>query len=165
MQIAKHTVATIDYTLTGAKGDLLDSSKGRMPLTYLHGGGSILPGIERALEGKSSGDTVKVTLAPEDAYGQKDPKMVHPVPRESFSGMDDIKVGTQFRAQTPAGPRIVTVVEVAADTVTVDANHPLAGETITIEATVVGIRQATPDEIEHGHACAGQCGNAECCPG
>lgn len=162
MHITKNTVATIDYTVSTTDGKILDSSKGRSPMPYLHGAGSIIPGIERALEGKSAGDSINIVISPEDAYGQKDPNMVQPVPRNNFQGVDKIEVGMQFRAQTPGGARIVTVVGVDDNTVTVDANHPLAGQTLAVQATVVEVRPATEDEVNHGHACHGQCGNPEC---
>ena len=162
MQIAKDTVATIEYTVTNSDGKLIDTSKDRSPMTYLHGNGTIIPGVERALEGKSAGDSVKVVIPAADAYGEKDPNMVQSVPRENFGGIEDIKAGMQFRAQTPGGARIVTVVRVEGDTITIDANHPLAGQTLVFEATVVEARAATEDELAHGHACMGQCGNPEC---
>ena len=162
MQITKNTVAAIDYTISDTQGKVLDSSKGRDPMTYLHGLGSIVPGIERALEGKSVGETIKIVLPPEDGYGNKDPNMVQPVPRENFQGIDEIKVGMQFHAQTPNGARVVTVVDVDDQNVTVDANHPLAGITLAVEATVVDVRAASEDELSHGHACHGQCGNPDC---
>jgi len=162
MRIAKNTIASIEFTLSTEEGRLIDSSQGKQPLMYLHGSGSIIPGIERALEGKSAGDNVKLLLSPDDAYGQKDPDMVQPILRENFSGVDEIKVGMQFRAQTPAGARIVTVVGVDDANVTINANHPLAGLSLFFEATVLEVREPTEDELSHGHACQGQCGREDC---
>ncbi len=149
--IAKDKVVSIDYTLTGAAGEVIDSSQGGEPLTYLHGGGNIIPGLERALEGKSVGDQVNATVAPDQGYGQKPPALVQGVPRTQFPGVTDIKVGMQFQAQTNHGPRVVTVVGVSDDTVTVDANHPLAGETLNFAVKVVDVRDATAQELDHGH--------------
>jgi FKBP-type peptidyl-prolyl cis-trans isomerase SlyD len=151
MQVGKDKVVSIDYTLTDSAGTVLDSSKGQEPLAYLHGAGNIIPGLERALEGKSAGDQLNATIAPEDGYGQKNPGLVQPVPRAQFPGVKEIKVGQQFQAQTNHGPRVVTIVGVTDDTVTVDANHPLAGETLNFDVTVVTIREATREEIDHGH--------------
>jgi len=152
MQIAKDKVVSIDYTLTGAGGEVIDSSQGQEPLTYLHGAGNIVPGLERALEGKSAGDEVDATVPPDQGYGQHNPALVQPVPRAQFPGVTDIAVGMQFQAQTNHGPRVVTVVGVDPDTVTVDANHPLAGETLSFAVKVVDVRDASQQELDHGHA-------------
>src|SRR5215213_5622374 len=105
MQIAKNTVATIDYTLTDPKGVVIDSSKGKAPLAYLHGASNIIPGLESQLEGKNAGDSLTVTVAPEQGYGQRDPNMIQAVPRGNFQGVSEIKAGMQFQAQTQGGPR------------------------------------------------------------
>ena len=152
MQIGKDKVVAIDYTLTGADGQVIDSSHGQEPLSYLHGAGNIVPGLERALEGKSAGDHVDATVEPDQGYGQKNPTLVQAVPRAQFPGVKDISVGQQFQAQTNHGPRVVTVVGVSPDAVTVDANHPLAGETLHFAVTVVDVRDATRQELDHGHA-------------
>ena len=152
MQIGKDKVVSIDYTLTGSGGEVIDSSQGQEPLTYVHGAGNIIPGLERALEGKSAGDQVNTTVPPEQGYGQKNPALVQPVPRTQFPGVSDIAVGMQFQAQTNHGPRVVTVVGVDPDKVTVDANHPLAGETLNFDVKVVEVRDATQQELDHKHA-------------
>jgi FKBP-type peptidyl-prolyl cis-trans isomerase SlyD len=152
MQIAKNKVVSIDYTLTSPSGETIDSSKGGEPLLYLHGGGNIIPGLERALEGKSAGDQIKATIDPEDGYGAKNPQLVQVVPRKQFPGVKEIKPGTRFEAQTSQGPRVVMVVAVDDENVTVDANHPLAGETLIFDVTVMNVRDATQQEIDHGHA-------------
>ncbi|MCC7192233.1 MAG: peptidylprolyl isomerase [Phycisphaeraceae bacterium] len=151
MPIEKHKVVSLEYTLTGPKGKVIDSSNGRGPLTYLHGVGGLIPGLERELEGKNPGDTFNVTIAPEDAYGQRDPNMVQQVPRSNFP-QKVIQVGQQFRAQTPNGQlRILTIVGFQDDKVTVDANHALAGLALTFDVKVVDVRDATEEEITHGH--------------
>ena len=152
MTIDKNTVVSIDYTLTNDAGQILDSSKGRSPLVYLHGGGNIIPGLEAALQGKNQGDTIKVTVEPEQAYGVRHEQMVQAVPRERFQGIKDIRAGMQFQAQGPQGSRIVTVTEVGPDTVTIDANHPLAGTRLNFDVSVVDVRTATAEELQHGHA-------------
>ncbi|HWP41541.1 MAG TPA: peptidylprolyl isomerase [Tepidisphaeraceae bacterium] len=152
-QITRNKVATIDYTLTDPQGQILDSSRGGQPLSYLHGMGNIIPGLESALEGKRVGDQVSVTIPPEQAYGQRDERLVHDVPRRAFQGVQDIRPGMQFRAQGASGQQqIVTVVSVADDSVKVDANHPLAGVTLKFDVSVRSIRDATAEELAHGHA-------------
>jgi len=151
MQATKEKVVSIDYTLTDEQGSVIDTSSGRGPLAYLHGAGNIIPGLENALEGKSAGDTLTVTVPPDQAYGEHDPELVQAVPRDRFPAGSDVRVGTQFQAQTPVGQRIVTVVGVNNDEVTVDANHPLAGKPLTFDVTVVEVREATADELSHGH--------------
>jgi FKBP-type peptidyl-prolyl cis-trans isomerase SlyD len=152
MEISKNTVATIDYTLTSPDGQVLDSSKGREPLAYLHGASNIIPGLENALEGKKEGDSVQVTVPPGQGYGERDDRMVQSVPRANFQGTQEISPGMQFQAQTSQGPRVVTVVKVDPDQVTVDANHPLAGMELNFDVKVVGVRPASHEEIAHGHA-------------
>jgi FKBP-type peptidyl-prolyl cis-trans isomerase SlyD len=152
MSIAKDKVVSIDYTLTGETGQVIDTSQGKQPLAYLHGAGNIIPGLEDALEGKNQGDTVKVTIQPEQAYGKKDDRLVQQVPRTAFQGVQQIAPGMQFQANTPQGPRIITVVAVADEQITIDANHPLAGQTLNFDVNIVAIRDATDEEKTHGHA-------------
>ncbi len=152
MQIAKDTVVMIEYTLTDVAGKVLDSSVGHDPLTYLHGAEGIIPGLESALTGKSAGDSLKVTIPPEQAYGPRIDAMVQDVPRAAF-GNAYIEVGMQFRAEGKhADSRMVTVVGIQPDSVKVDANHPLAGQTLNFDVKVVSVRAATPEEIAHRHA-------------
>ena len=150
MQVGKNKVVSIDYTLTNDGGQVIDTSQGREPLTYLHGAGNLIPGMEGGLEGKAAGDQTKLTIAPADAYGERDEQMVQDVPRSAF-GTADVKAGMQFQARTPEGPRVVTIVGVKDDQVTVDANHPLAGQTLHFDVKVVDVRDATAEEISHGH--------------
>jgi FKBP-type peptidyl-prolyl cis-trans isomerase SlyD len=152
MQVNKDKVVSIDYTLTSDAGQVLDSSQGKAPLEYLHGAGNIIPGLESALQGKTAGEAVKVSVPPAQAYGERDERMVQPVPRTAFQGIDRIEPGMQFQANTQGGPRIVTIVGVNADQVTVDANHPLAGQTLNFDVKVIDVRDATQEELSHGHA-------------
>lgn len=151
MKIADQTVVLINYTLTNNDGEIIDSSQGRSPLAYLHGAGNIIPGLENALAGKDIGEELTVTIPPTEAYGELDPEMIQPVPRDRFGGVETIEIGMQFQANTPQGPRIVRVVAVDDTNVTIDANHPLAGQTLNFAVNIVGIRQATPEELSHGH--------------
>ena len=161
MQIAERTVVTIHYTLTDSKGTVLDSSEGPdsgEPLSYVHGSGMIVPGLEEALLGKSEGDQVKVTVAPEGGYGPREDKLVEKLSRDEFPE-GDIEVGMHFRAHGPHGAKVLTVTAVDAETVTVDGNHPLAGVTLNFDVKVVGVREATAKDMHgegHGdHECTG----------
>jgi FKBP-type peptidyl-prolyl cis-trans isomerase SlyD len=147
MQISKHKVASIHYTLTDNSGKILDSSAGREPLTYIQGIGNLIPGMEEGLEGKLKGDKFNLKVNPEKGYGVKNDKMVQKVPRSAFGGQD-VKVGMQF--QTNQGS-VVTVTEVGLAEITVDGNHPLAGVELNFAVEVMEIRNATADEISHGH--------------
>jgi len=151
MKIGKNKVVTIDYTLKNSQGEVLDSSEGGPPLPYLHGAGNIIPGLEAALEGRDAGDTIAATIPPDAGYGERDDDLVQAVPRERFDGVEEIAVGMEFQARTDAGVHVVRVVAVDEETVTVDANHALAGETLNFDVKVVDVREATEEEIEHGH--------------
>lgn len=151
MKIAHEKVVSIHYTLTSSDGTVLDSSSGSHPLAYLHGFGNIIPGLESALEGKVTGDKLSVTVEPEQGYGSRDEGLVQAVPRSAFQGVQDIAPGMQFQAQGPQGTRLVVVTQVAEDVVTVDANHPLAGQTLHFDVEVSEVRDATAEELEHGH--------------
>ncbi len=150
MQIAAQKVVTIEYTLTDGQGEVLDSSRGGEPLSYIHGTGSIIPGLESALLGKSAGDELQVQVPAADAYGQRDDALIQAVPRRMFPA-GQVEVGMQFQAQGPGGARVVTVVAVDEAHVTIDANHPLAGVDLSFDVKVVGVRDATNDELSHGH--------------
>jgi FKBP-type peptidyl-prolyl cis-trans isomerase SlyD len=151
MQIDKNTVVTLNYILTDEQGNEIDrSSDGQF--TYLHGSSNIIPGLENALTGKQAGDEVKVNVAPEEAYGQRDDSLQQQVSMEMFESAGDVKVGQQFHAQTPNGdPLVITVTAVDGDQVTIDANHPLAGVNLNFDVAVVDVREASDEEIEHGH--------------
>lgn len=151
MKNTENPVVSIHYTLTNKAGEELDSSAGGEPLSYLHGAGNIIPGLESALSETSTGDKLKVTIEPEDAYGLRSDEQTQTVGKEMFEGIDNIEVGMQFQADSSTGPAIVTVTEVNEDTVTIDGNHPLAGEQLTFDVEVVEIRSATETEMEAGH--------------
>lgn len=152
MLIGHNKVVRIDYTLTTDTQEVIDSSEGGEPLAYLHGARNIIPGLETALEGRKAGDSLNVRIEPADAYGERDDRLVQMVPREMFEDSGEIQVGMQFHSADPEGNvTIVTVTHATDDTVTVDANHPLAGVPLTFAVTVVEVRDATPEELEHGH--------------
>jgi len=151
MHVAANRVVTIEYTLTDQQGQVLDSSDGGEPLHYLQGHQNIIPGLEMALEGKQVGEQFTVTISPEDGYGLRDDALCHAVPREMFEDSQQIEVGMQFQTPTDQGVRIVTVVALSDEEVTVDANHPLAGAILTFAVKVVDIREASAEECAHGH--------------
>ncbi|REH37941.1 FKBP-type peptidyl prolyl cis-trans isomerase /apo-metallochaperone SlyD [Paraperlucidibaca baekdonensis] len=151
MQIAQDSVALIDYKLTNDAGDVIDSSEGGAPLAYLHGHSNIIPGLEKALVGKVVGDSLKVIVEPAEGYGEVNPSLLETVPRNLFQGVDNIEVGMQFQAQTAQGTQVITVKAVDGEEVTVDGNHPLAGQTLHFDVTVTEVREASAEELEHGH--------------
>lgn len=151
MIIENGKVASIDYILTNDAGETLDTSEGKEPLTYLQGHQNIIPGLEKALEGKTTGDKLKVTVPPEEAYGITNPALVQVVSRDVFQGVDNIEVGMSFQAQGDGGPIIVTVTKIEEDQITIDGNHPLSDMTLTFDVEIKDVRDATEEEIVHGH--------------
>lgn len=152
--IAKGKVASIHYTLKNGEGAVVDSSQGREPLDYLHGHGNIVEGLENALSGKAVGDSLHVSVPPEQGYGVTDKDLLVDVPREHLP-VEDLAPGMRFTAETSGGMRLFTVKEVGEESVMLDGNHPLAGETLHFEVEVVGIREAEAEELAHGHVHSG----------
>jgi len=153
MTIANNKIVTIHYKLVDAQsGDLIESSKDRPAMAYLHGANNLIPGLETALVGKKVGDEFEVTIAPADAYGEHSANGVHQVPLEELKGLEKIEVGMVLTAQTENGPANLQVTEVGETEVTVDANHPLAGKTLIFSVSVEAVRDASAEELEHGHA-------------
>ena len=151
MQINDNHVVTLHYTLKDNDDKILDKSEDGS-FCYLHGASNIIPGLENALTGKSASDTFSVTIPPEEAYGVHDEAKSQDVSRDMFPPDADIEAGMQFNAEGPEGQTIVvTIKKVEGDTVTVDGNHPLAGVTLNFDVTVMDIRDATTEELEHGH--------------
>lgn len=151
MKIEQNAVVVIDYTLKDNDGEVIDSSEGAGPLAYLHGAGNIVEGLEEALEGKEAGAEIQASIEPTKAYGERHEDMKQDVPKELFGGVENIEPGMQFQSETDQGPVLVTVVDVTDETVTVDGNHPLAGVHLNFDVTVREVREATPEELEHGH--------------
>jgi FKBP-type peptidyl-prolyl cis-trans isomerase SlyD len=152
MKIAEHCVVSIHYRLTDDEGEEIDASEEGEPLVYLHGAENIIPGLEQALEGRGAGDQLEVVIQPEDAYGLVDPELVQAVPRSTFKEVDKLEPGMQLQMKTPEGQiQTITVQEVGAQEVTIDANHPLAGQVLHFAVTVEAVRAATAEEIDHGH--------------
>ena len=152
MQIAANKAVSIDYTLTNDAGEVIDSSAGGAPLVYLHGAGNIIVGLEKALEGKQAGDELSVAIEPGEAYGEYSAELVATLNRSMFEGVDELEVGMQFHASAPDGQmQIVTIRDVDGDDVTVDGNHPLAGQRLNFQVKVVNVRDAHAEELAHGH--------------
>lgn len=151
MQVAANKVVSIHYTLTDDRGETLDSSQGHEPLAYIHGIGNLIPGLEKELEGKQAGDKLKVHVKPEDGYGVRDDALIQAVPRRMFKGMGDLKVGMRLQAQGDHGVRIVRIAHITGDMVTVDGNHELAGVPLNFAVEITEVRDATSEELEHGH--------------
>jgi len=151
MSITQDQVVSIHYTLKDDDGTVIDRSAEGEPLAYLHGRGNLIPGLERELTGKNTGDRLQVRIAPADAYGEYDRALVQRVPRRALKGIADVRVGMRLQAQTPEGAHAVTVTDISGDMVTLDGNHPLAGKNLNFEVEVAGTRAATEEELSHGH--------------
>ncbi len=152
MQIADGTVASFHYTLRGEDGAELESSRDGDPVAYLHGHGNILPALEERLAGHAPGDTLAVTLAPEQAYGPRRADSVQRVPLKHIHARGRLQPGMVVAVQTEHGARQVTVLKVGKFNVDVDTNHPLAGRTLSFDIEVLEVRAASDEEMAHGHA-------------
>ena len=156
LMIGKHSVVSIHYTLKDDDGEIMDSSEGREPLAYLHGANNLIPGLEQELQGKAAGAKFQATIEPKDAYGEINADLKQTVSMQMFQGVDEIQPGMSFIARGEGGQqRQVRVVEIDGDDVTIDANHPMAGQTLHFDVEVVEVREATAQELEHGHVHAG----------
>jgi FKBP-type peptidyl-prolyl cis-trans isomerase SlyD len=151
MNIEDKAAVSLAYTLTDAEGNELDKSTSDEPFAYLHGSHGIIPGLESALAGKTVGDAFKVTIEPEDGYGEREDALVSEVSKDLFEGVEQLEVGMAFHGESDQGPQMVVVTAIDGDTVTVDANPPLAGMQLTFEVEVLDVRAATAAELEHGH--------------
>lgn len=151
MQAKQDSVVSIHYVLRDTEGEIIDQSGEEQPLAYLHGHGNIVPGLEKAIEGHAEGEQVKATVDPEEGYGPYREELVQKVGRDAFQGVDELAPGMSFRAESDAGPMIVTVKDVEGEEVTVDGNHVLAGQTLDFTVDIAEVRDASGEEIEHGH--------------
>jgi FKBP-type peptidyl-prolyl cis-trans isomerase SlyD len=150
MKIGKEKVVSIHYTLKDNEGTTLDSSVGDQPLLYIHGIGNLIPGMEEGLDGKVKGDKVEIKVSPEKGYGVRDERMIQKMPRSAF-GDQKVEVGMQFNAGTKNGQQVVTVTKVEMDGITIDGNHALAGVDLNFSVEVLDVRDASKDELAHGH--------------
>ncbi|MFQ3246168.1 MAG: FKBP-type peptidyl-prolyl cis-trans isomerase SlyD [Arenicella sp.] len=150
--IKENSVVTMHYELKDSEGEVLDSSKGQDPLVYLHGAGNIIVGLEEQLVGKTVGDSVAAVVSPEKGYGMPVEALVQTVPKEAFGEeIDKVSVGMRFQAETEQGPVPVVVTAMDETMVTVDGNHPLAGKELHFDVNIAEVRDASAEEIEHGH--------------
>ncbi|MFT4675507.1 MAG: FKBP-type peptidyl-prolyl cis-trans isomerase SlyD [Reinekea sp.] len=149
--IEENKVVTLQYNVQDSDGTLIDSSEANDPLVYLHGGHNIISGLESALLGKASGDEFDVVIEPLNAYGEHDEALVQVVPKSAFEGVEQIEPGMVFTADTPNGPMQLTVTAMDGDDITIDPNHPLAGKTLHFTGSITEVRDATEEELEHGH--------------
>jgi FKBP-type peptidyl-prolyl cis-trans isomerase SlyD len=151
--IGDNMVVSMHYKLTDDNGNLLDSSEGSRPFAYLHGAGTIIPGLEKALVGKVKGDSLQVRIEPPEGYGEVIPSLIQTVEKAAFKDVESIKAGMAFEAKAADGTvHRIKVKEVKGDEVTIDANHPLAGVPLNFDINIVGVREATKEELSHGHA-------------
>ncbi|MCD9005992.1 peptidylprolyl isomerase [Luteimonas sp. XNQY3] len=150
MEIAHRRVATVHFTLSDDSGQRITSTRGHDPLVYMHGSGSIIVGLEEALEGRRAGETFIVDIPPERGFGPRHEGLVQILPRTLFTGSSTPAVGEKLRAQTEKGPLEVVVTALDAEHITVDGNNPLAGRTLRAEVEVLAVRVATPHEIQFG---------------
>lgn len=151
MTIEKHKAVTIHYTLKDKDGAVVDSSDGRDPLAYIHGIGNIVVGLEEALEGKAKGDKLDVEVPPSKGYGERVEDLVKSAPKDQFKELEPIQVGTAFHINTPQGPMPATISDIVDDVVFFDLNHPLADKTLYFSVEIMDVRDATSEELDHGH--------------
>jgi FKBP-type peptidyl-prolyl cis-trans isomerase SlyD len=152
MKVADRCVVAIHYTLTNDHGEELDSSRGSDPLTYLHGAGSLIPGLERELIGLAAGEDITVVVQPEDGYGEVMSQLIQEVPLAALSGIEGLEVGMQLQSRSPDGRVQNLVVDaIGSESATLNANHPLAGQVLHFDVRIESVRAATPEEIAHGH--------------
>lgn len=172
MKAGKGKVVSIHYTLTDDSGKQIDSSRGTVPLEYVHGAGYILPKLEEHIEGKEPGESFSACISAKDGYGEYDDGLVVRVPRQDFETDLPLEPGMRFQAQTNAGPAVVTITRIEDDIVTVDANHELAGKNLHFDVEIVSVREATEQELSSGMtggcsgcgggSCGGNCGDGDC---
>jgi FKBP-type peptidyl-prolyl cis-trans isomerase SlyD len=157
MNIANDRVVSINYTLTNAQSQILDAT-GVEPFSYLHGHRNIIPGLEKALDGKNRGDAFKIHIPAAEAYGERSEKLITTVPLDRFNGVNSVQAGMQFHAETPDGnAQLVTVTAVEGNTVTIDGNHPMAGQDLNFDVSVVDVREASEDELQQGCVQGAEC--------
>jgi len=152
MKVGKDKVVLMHYTLKNDAGDVIDSSDGADPLPFLQGHGNIIPGLESALEGSKVGDKLDVSIEPEEGYGLRMKDAIQEIPSSALQGVDEVKVGMQLQSQDKDGNAfLVSVTKIEDDKITVDGNHPLAGQTLHFSVSIESIRKAEAEELSHGH--------------
>jgi FKBP-type peptidyl-prolyl cis-trans isomerase SlyD len=152
MKVSKDKVVSMHYTLKNDAGEVIDSSEGKETLDFLQGHGNIIPGLESALDGAGKGDKIEVSVEPEEGYGLRMQDAIQEIPRSALQGIDEVTVGMQLQSQDQDGNAfVVTVTKQDDEKITVDANHPLAGETLHFSVSIEDIREAEAEELSHGH--------------
>ncbi len=151
MKITKNAVVTMNYTLKDDKGTVIDSSSENGPLSFIQGIGNIIPGLETQMEGKQKGDKFNCTITPADGYGDTDPNLVQKVERSQFAESDNLEVGMMFEVGNDDQSFIARVIGLDDQNVTLDANHPMAGQTLNFDIEILNVRDADPNELAHGH--------------
>ncbi|HBY87734.1 MAG TPA: peptidylprolyl isomerase [Colwellia sp.] len=160
MKIAKNNVVVMHYAVSDSEGTLIDSSYEDKPMAIIQGVGYLIPGLDDALIDHQAGDKFEVAVSCDQAYGERHDDYVQTVPREVLAGVEDLALGTQLRATTDDGEQTVIVIDVQDDVITVDGNHPLSGLDLSFDVEVIEVREATAEELEHGHVHAeGGCGH------
>lgn len=150
MKIAENAVVTINYTLKDIDGNTLDTTEGKGPLSYIHGVGYLIPGVEQKLDGKKSGENLSFVVEPEEGYGVRDETLIQNIPVDQFEDPNELEIGMEFEAQTEYGLIIVTIIGLEDDQVIVDGNHPLSGKTLNFEIEVLSVREASGEELDDG---------------
>ena len=158
MIVEKEKAVSINYVLTNDSDEMLDSTQHQAPMVYLHGASNILPGLEDALEGKSIKSRVRKIIPAEEGYGKNNPELIQTVPLSTFPNSEKIEAGTQFELETSYGTRLATIAKIENGEVTIDMNHPLAGQNLHFDVEIVDIRDATAEEIDKGHIHVEGCG-------
>ena len=152
MKVGKDKVVLMHYTLKNDAGDIIDSFDGADPLPFLQGHGNIIPGLESALEGSKVGDKLEVSIKPEEGYGVRMKDAIQEIPSSALKGVDEVKVGMQLQSQDKDGNAfLVNVTKIEDDKITVDGNHPLAGQTLHFSVSIESVRKAEAEELSHGH--------------
>ncbi|MCA9472311.1 MAG: peptidylprolyl isomerase [Nitrospirales bacterium] len=152
LTIGERSVVSMHYKLTDDKGTVIDTSEGSKPLAYLHGAGNIIPGLEKALVGKTEGESLRVRIEPSEGYGDVNPDLIKIIERKAFEGIEKLEAGMTFQAKAPDGStQNIMVTKVDGDDVTIDSNHPLAGITLNFDIQILSVREATKEELDHGH--------------
>jgi FKBP-type peptidyl-prolyl cis-trans isomerase SlyD len=158
MTVKKDAVVEMHYTLKNDAGEVVDSSKGQDPMPFIQGRGNIIPGLEKALEGMKVGDTCDVSVKPEDGYGVHHAEGIQEIPKEALQGIENLEIGMELQSQDEQGNSfIVRVEEIKDDVVIINANHPLSGQTLHFNVSIESVREATADELEHGHVHSASC--------
>jgi len=151
LKISKYKAVTVHYSLSNNEGEVLDSSEEGEPLSFIHGIGALLPSLERSLEGKPVGEKIIISIEPEDAYGLRDESLVHTVTRDAFGDVDKLEVGMCFQSSEGQEAEGITISRINGDQITVDGNHPLAGVVLNFDIDILSVRDATEEELKHGH--------------